>query len=695
MNTRILKIIFLVICLVCVSGLFAQKRWDEKDLPPQHRDFLDLVRYIILENEQDVFLRLDTNRDRDIFIESFWKQRDPTPGTPQNEYKEEHIKRFNYANSTLGRGSSRVGWRSDQGKFYIILGEPSSKHRFYGKRGVYPCEVWYYYGDKTKGLPTYFGIVFFKRKGVGEYELYDPVSDGISALLMNTEGMSFDDYFGLYERLDEFIPELAPVAISMIPGEIPMNYVPSPQNMMIVADILDAPKKDVSTKYATHFLNFKGIVSTEYMSNYIENITQVDILREPVSGLNFLNFSIFPKTLSFDYYQPDDQYFCNFKLDVSLRKGEDVIFQYSKDFPIYIPPDEVQRITNSGITIEDLFPILEGDYRVVILLQNSVGKEFTVFEEDVNVPAAGGTPRISGPVLGYDVREHPTSSLLPYKMLDKKLIIDPGGTFSNSEEVTFFLTVFNVDKELWESGQINVIVKGMKPTNPTVKNYTLRLNQSPYRSSLPFSKTLVGSDLTPDYYEIEMVLVNGDGEILDNQSTQFIVSPEEAVSHPTTQAKSFPLANSFLFYFVLGDQYDLIQNFERAEHFYQTGFDLNPNFKRGLVTYAHFLIRQRNFEKSLEMVEKLLGDPETKYDYHLIKGIAFLELGRFDEALQNLLEGNKIYNSDILLLNALGHAYHNTNQDDKALDVLKASLRLNPNQPEISKLLEEWEKKSE
>ena len=67
-------------------------------------------------------------------------------------------------------------------------------------------------------------------------------------------------------------------------------------------------------------------------------------------------------------------------------------------------------------------------------------------------------------------------------------------------------------------------------------------------------------------------------------------------------------------------------------------------------------------------------------------------MGEYSEAITNLLEGNKIYNSDTRLLNSLGFCYYNAGQKEKALDTLKASLRLNPEQTEIKKLIEEIEK---
>jgi Flp pilus assembly protein TadD len=49
--------------------------------------------------------------------------------------------------------------------------------------------------------------------------------------------------------------------------------------------------------------------------------------------------------------------------------------------------------------------------------------------------------------------------------------------------------------------------------------------------------------------------------------------------------------------------------------------------------------------------------------------------------------------SDAGLLVALGTAYHRLGQKANALDALRASLKLDPNQPEVEKLIREIEGK--
>jgi tetratricopeptide (TPR) repeat protein len=64
----------------------------------------------------------------------------------------------------------------------------------------------------------------------------------------------------------------------------------------------------------------------------------------------------------------------------------------------------------------------------------------------------------------------------------------------------------------------------------------------------------------------------------------------------------------------------------------------------------------------------------------------------FTTAIRELTEGNKIYNSSTDLLNALGISYYRTGNISKALEVLNVSLRLNPDQDAIKRLIKSLEK---
>jgi GWxTD domain-containing protein len=686
------KITKIFAVLLAVPVLLCGHQIKEKDLPPPYRDWLKLVNYIIRPEEKDVFLMLDNDRERNIFIQTFWKQRDPTPGTPENEYQKEHIERFNYANEHFRRGSPREGWMTDMGRFHIILGPPVSIERFDSQKGLYPAQVWYYYGEREKGLPAHFGLVFFKRGGAGEYKLYDPVSDGPSTLMIEGRNLDPFAYEETYEKIYELAPTLALVSLSMIPGEIPFNYQPSMRNNIIIADIIESPIEDINPVYATHFLNLRGVVSTEYLTNYIESDAEEAIIPDPVTGLDFLHFLIVPREISMDYYEPKDQYFCNFTLNVNLSQDDETIFQYSKEFPFYFSQEELENIQASGLGIEDVFPITEGKFKMTVLLMNSVGKEFTIYEKLLDNSMSSEAPCLIGPFLGYRFQTYAGDVHIPFKIHQSKLAVEPKKTFGTADSVSVLFQVVSADRKLWESGRAEIRVQGLKETDPSEKRWTFFLKNFPFGRLLTITHRFLARELSPDYYDIYIELIDGEGNTIDNEVGHFVLSATGAVAHPTAYARGIPLAHAYVYHYMLASQYRNTGRVDEAEHYYQKAFGLNPGYKKGLLEYAHFLFETQKFLELLDLIENIKEDKDLQFDYFLIKGRAHMGLEQYIQAIVDLEQGNAIYNSDTSLLNSLGYCYHMTNQREKALEALRASLRLNPQQEEIQKLVQEIEK---
>jgi GWxTD domain-containing protein len=387
---------------------------DVKDLDIPYKDWLDLVYYIITPIEKEIFLKLTNNRDRDSFLNLFWKLRDPTGGTPENEFKEEHIKRFQYANRYFKYGSTLPGWKTDRGKMYILLGPPVDVNEIVSKSDIYPVLIWDYYGGPDKGLPTMFNIVFYKRSGAGDYVLYVPAIDGPAALLISNVGQVDPyDYGALYEKLNKSEPAVANICLSLIPGEEMDSLSLSLQSNLLISRIYELPKRNLNPSYARNFLNFKGIVETSVMTDYVNLKTDLYVLREPTLDMNFVHFALRPDRVSVDYAADVDKYYFNYNLIVVLKKGEDVVMEYTKNFPFYYTQDELNEKVSNGIIISDYFPIIEGDYKLTAVLQNSVNKEISYFEQEIGaaIPTASSA-RIFGPLISYQTKK-PVSPPLP------------------------------------------------------------------------------------------------------------------------------------------------------------------------------------------------------------------------------------------------------------------------------------------
>lgn len=131
------------------------------------------VSYIIEPEEKAAFAKLRTDPERDRFMEQFWERRDPTPGTPANEAKEEHYRRIAYANDRFAAAAT-AGWKTDTGRIYIINGpadeieaHPSGGGPLAAQVGEKtPYQMWRY---RNNGFYTMY--IFVDRGGDGAFEL--------------------------------------------------------------------------------------------------------------------------------------------------------------------------------------------------------------------------------------------------------------------------------------------------------------------------------------------------------------------------------------------------------------------------------------------------------------------------------------------------------------------------------------------
>jgi GWxTD domain-containing protein len=654
-----------------------------------YRNWLDMVTPITFADERKVFLKLTNDRDRDAFINIFWQQRDPTPGTPENEFKTEIEKRFAYVNDFFKRGAARPGWMTDQGKIYMILGKPNSQERFDEKPGLYPVQVWYYYGDPALGLPTYFNVVFYKRHGAGEWKLYNPAQDGPAELLIQESPMDTEDYAAVYKKIYEIAPTLAGPSISMIPNEMTDNYHPSLRNNFIMANIIESPTKRLNVSYATNFLKYKGYVNIATSANFIENTNLVSVSRDKRYGFDLVNISVRPKKISLGYNEDKDKYFFNLNLNVSLRQGEQVVYQYAKNFEFYFAPDKVEGLQGGGVVVHDSFPAIPGDYQLVVFVENSVGKEFSYFDQSIRVPFPGGRPRLATPVLGYGEEIEDNSFFHTYKYVNRKLSVDTEKTYGLSDVPRLLVGVYDLTREVWEKGAVEIELKGLNERNKFSRTVRQALNERPFARDSHWILTLDKAGMYADYYELTLRLRDASGAVLDSKSTNFTVSPVQKIAHPLETFKQVPADNPYFFNYILGQQCQATGDLEKAEAYYLKSIQENPGFSEGLVARLAVGNRLKKYPEVLAAAEGLGKIEKFALDYHLIKGTALYGLERYDAARDELLAANKVYNSDVRVLNLLGFTFAKLGDAEGALQAFEASLGLSAKQPAIEKVVAE------
>jgi len=142
---------------------------------PYYKWLNEDVAYIANDQERATFNSLQTDKEREKFIEQFWLRRDPTPGTPENEFKKEHYRRIAYANERYFVRGKTPGWKTDRGRIYITYGPPNEieDHSSGGlymrpdgtETSTYPFQQWRYRFIQGVGANVIMEFVDITRSG--------------------------------------------------------------------------------------------------------------------------------------------------------------------------------------------------------------------------------------------------------------------------------------------------------------------------------------------------------------------------------------------------------------------------------------------------------------------------------------------------------------------------------------------------
>lgn len=116
-------------------------------LPPAERQVYNSLQYLMNRYQVRQYLMLPTREARDMWIERFWIEMDPTPTTDVNERRLEHERRVLTAR-TLFSKQDDPGW-DGRGEIWIRFGPPDHREKTFGHIDFWnermPGEVWYYY----------------------------------------------------------------------------------------------------------------------------------------------------------------------------------------------------------------------------------------------------------------------------------------------------------------------------------------------------------------------------------------------------------------------------------------------------------------------------------------------------------------------------------------------------------------------
>ncbi len=664
-----------------ISGETAHQKTQKHCLPERYAIWLEEeIVYIIAPLEKEVFLQLQSDRERDLFIQAFWAQRDPSKGDSENEFRKEHNSRINYANQYFGRATPKAGWKTDRGRMYIILGEPNDRVRFEGKNQVYNTEVWFYQGLSKVGLPPGFNLVFFQQGGAGEYRLYSPLRDGPMALLTSHFGDQ-TDHLSAYRRLHDLEPELANVSLSLIPGEGPdISGRPSLTSDLLLQRIETTPMRTVKDRYAQKFLDYKDIVEVEYTANYIDSDSLVKVIKDP-SGIYFVHYAIEPERLSVNQFE--DKYYTTLKLNgtISHMKGK-TIHQFEKDISLEFDQEQIQQISQRPLSIRDMFPLIPGTYKVSILVKNEVSKEFTSLERNLLIPSEKDSLQMTSILMGYRKRDNPPpeNRLRPFQMGKYQIYFHAKKVFLMQDDLVLTFQIHGMSKELKDRGKLEYT---FFKNDEEFQSYTKRIAE--YGGIPDFVEQISLQEFFPAHYRIQVTLWIEKQKVL-SETDEFDVTHAESIARPWIYSQLLAATDDPVYAYIIGQQFFNSGKTQDAREYLENAYGKKPDNVVFALGLSRIYAELKEDTKIVPILESLMSLPESpSYDVHFLLGASYQELGEFGKAIEVFDKAIQRFGVNSLVLNALGGCYYRLGQLSEALTAWEKSLEMNPEQPEIRK----------
>jgi GWxTD domain-containing protein len=124
-------------------------------------EVIGVMRYVLPYSEYKQLKGKDDSEKWEA-INTYWKEKDPTPETTENELLSELNDRVKFSNKNFS--ILMHGWRSDRGRIYIIYGEPQMVDESYRDNRGYNYQKWVYANGKE--------FLFIDRTMSGDYTLY-------------------------------------------------------------------------------------------------------------------------------------------------------------------------------------------------------------------------------------------------------------------------------------------------------------------------------------------------------------------------------------------------------------------------------------------------------------------------------------------------------------------------------------------
>jgi GWxTD domain-containing protein len=597
--------------------------------PDYWKNWLDEVEPIMTRTERAVFKSLQAEVERKQFQSFFWKVRDATPGTPENEFMTEFWSRRRYAENRL------AGAHTDRGRIYIVLGKPAEVQDFSGSDKVVDCELWIYRGESRSGLPPMMYLLFYRQDAAGEYKLYYPGMNSVLEILSPSMKGGRVSPRGAYRTIQSSYPELAKAALSVVPDEADSAFPTSLNSSgQTIGMIFSLPEREVEKSYLRYFSAPPGTVDVSYSAKEIAGKAAVFVTED--QGVKFLSYALMPDGISTARDKDGfETAHLVFHLRIEDKEGR-TIHQQDKEIRLRLDEPKAEAMRRKKLVFCDFAPLIEGEFRIRMTCSNKTSEEFFVVEQDIVVNE--GTPSL---VIGYQVKEKGPGSLPPFGLGPFKVLLDPRSIFSRRDSLEGLIRAD-------APPEILLVDRDKEGPSTEIRDVSKQGDAFIFRRPL--------ADMAPGNYDL-VVKMKG-AEVF--RRTLSVLSFE--FEKPLVFERTEPLSYLTMLPFAMGQEY---LNAGRVEKALESFAKLPPSLWNGttlpVIARAHYL--HKDFARVVELLES--DRVEKNYPVLILLGNSSLELKELGRAAFYFEEVRK-FGDTAEANNALGAIYFSLGEKDKA-----------------------------
>jgi len=626
---------------VLFLALLSSPAWTQ-DKPDRWKSWLDEVEPIMTKNERSVFKGLQTEEDREKFQSLFWKVRDATPGTPENEFMTEFYTRRRYAESRLD------GAQSDRGRIYIILGKPAEVQDYAGSDKVVDCVLWVYRAEGRSGLPPLMYLLFFKEDNLGEYKLFYPGLHSTVDILSSGNRQGRMSRARAYRLVQESYPELAKATLSVIPDEADVLMAGTPNSSgQTIGQIFTLPEREVERSYLRYFSAPAGSAEVEYSTKQIAG--KAALYLTGYRGVTFLNYSLMPDRISTARTAEGLE---TAHLVFNLRVEDEAartVFQQEKEIRLRLDEPKHKAMLQRKFIFNDFAPLIDGTFRISLTYTNKTSEEFFVEEQKIVVDDQ--TPFL---VAGYEIKTKAPDALVPFSQGSYKVLLDPRSIFSPKDSVEGLIMADEMPE---------LLLLPRDEEGPGTRIQDVSRGEG---GVIIFRQPLAG--IKPGGYDL-LVKKNGT-EVFRRSLTVLSFVVEKPLEFERTEPVAFGEALPFL----IGQEYLNCGRVEKALESFQ---ELSPGLWNSttlpVIARAYYL--NKEYARVIELLEKETVPKD--YAVLLLLGNSSLELKRLKEAAFYFEEVRK-FGDTAEANNALGAIYYSLGEKDKAKVYWERAKKLEP-----------------